>query len=106
MKTKLFIVYFILFFSYPVMSFVGEGHVTGKITNITSTNVGILVRIGANEVPLNCTSGRKWMEIRQEKSAMIAMTITAWTLGRGVSVYTSAATSGYCQIGQVDPAEQ
>lgn len=91
--------------SVSANSTVGAGHVVGKITNITSGTNGLLVRIGANEVPLNCTSGNKWLEIKQENTAMTALTITAWTLGRKVSVYTSPATSGYCRVTQLDPSE-
>jgi hypothetical protein len=36
---------------------------------------------------------------------MTALTITTWTLGRNVVVYTSPATSGYCQVTQLDPYE-
>jgi hypothetical protein len=91
--------------SVSANSSVGAGHVVGKITNLTSTSGGLLVRIGSNEVPLNCTSGKKWLEIKQENTAMTALTITAWTLGRNVVVYTSPATSGYCRVTQVDPGE-
>jgi hypothetical protein len=86
-------------------SSVGAGHVVGKITNITSSSSGLLLRIGANEVPLNCTSGSKWLEIKQENTAMTALTLTTWTLGRNVVVYTSATTSGYCRVTQLDPYE-
>jgi hypothetical protein len=86
-------------------SSVGAGHVVGKITNITSSSGGLLVKIGANEVPLNCTSVNKWLEIKQENTAMTALTITTWTLGRNVVVYTSPATSGYCRVTQLDPSE-
>jgi len=91
--------------SLPSFSFaaVGPGHVSGDITNITSVNAGILVRIGANEVPENCTSGKAWMLISEEKKSMISLTITAWTLGKTVTVYTTATTNGYCLVHQVDP---
>lgn len=84
---------------------VGAGHVTGKISNLTSVTNGLLIRIGANEVPQNCTSGSLWMRIYEENQALTALTITAWTLGRKVTVYTLAADSGYCKVIQVDPAE-
>lgn len=105
MNIRCFLIVFFSLILLPSVGYAGPSHVGGKITNITSTSAGILVRIGANEVPDNCTSGYAWMEIKQEKTAMIAMTITAWTLGRSVVVYTSATGSGYCQVGQVDPAE-
>jgi len=76
----------IIFFSTYSYSSVGPTHVVGKITNITSISNGILVRVGANETPAS-------------------LTITAWTLGRYVVVYTSPASSGYCQVTQVDPHE-
>jgi hypothetical protein len=83
----------------------GPGHVSGPITNITSFTGGLLLRIGSNEVPQNCTSGHVWMRIHEENKSMIALTIASWTLGRNVVVYTSAGNSGYCNITQVDPAE-
>ncbi|GAA78334.1 hypothetical protein WNY97_06545 [Pseudoalteromonas fuliginea] len=92
-------------FSANAMAAVGKGHVSGKITNITSISSGLLVRINANEVPEHCTSGRVWMQIKQENTAMTSLTLTAWTLKRGVTVYTSADSSGYCRVIQVDPYE-
>ena len=89
----------------PVSAVIGPGHVNGKITNITSVTTGVLVRIDSNIVPENCTSGQAWMQIKQENTAMISMIITAWTLGRRVSIYTSPTTSSYCNVIQVDPAE-
>lgn len=86
-------------------AFVGAGHVSGNISNITSVTAGILVRIGANEVPENCTSGKFWMLISEDKKSIVSLTITAWTLGRTVTVYTSPTSTGYCQVHQVDPAE-
>ena len=92
-------------FSINAIAAVGKGHVSGKITNITSISSGLLVRINANEVPEHCTSGRVWMLIKQESTAMTSLTLTAWTLKRGVTVYTSADNDGYCQVIQVDPYE-
>jgi len=86
-------------------SLIGPGHVSGKITNITSIKTGLLLRIEANEVPESCTSGQAWMEIKQTDTTLISMTLTAWTLGRSVDVYTSPASSGYCQVWQLDPSE-
>jgi len=91
--------------SLGVNGAVGPSHVSGKITNITSIGSGLLVRIGSNEVPKNCTSGNVWMEIKQEDTAMMSMTLTAWTLGRDVIVYTSPGTGSYCRVTQVDPRE-
>lgn len=85
---------------------IGAGHVSGKITNITSIDQGLLVMIEGNQVPQNCTSGNSYMRIREENQAMISMLITAWTLGRNVTVYTSPASTGYCDVWQVDPYEQ
>ncbi|MET1257464.1 hypothetical protein [Aliikangiella maris] len=88
-----------------VRATIGPGHVNGKITNITSVTTGILVRIDSSIVPENCTSGQAWMQIKQENTAMITMIMTAWTLGRNVTIYTSPTTSSYCNVIQVDPAE-
>ena len=92
---------------FPSIAFagVGAGHAWGKITNITSITTGLLVHIGSGDVPQNCTSGNTWMHISEDNKTMISLTITAWTLGRDVVVYTSASNSGYCPITQVDPAE-
>ncbi len=103
--TKLVLIAFITLLPTMASAGVGAGHVWGKITNITSVTGGILVRIGANEVPQNCTSGHAWMQISEDRKSIISLTITAWTLGRNVAVYTSAANTGYCQVHQVDPAE-
>lgn len=63
------------------------------------------MRIGTNQIPTNCTSGEAWMLIRQEKAAMTSLTITAWTLGRNVVVYTTPESNGFCEVSQVDPNE-
>jgi len=84
---------------------IGPGHVVGEITNITSIESGILVRIGENETPGNCTSSLVWMEIAQQKTAMTSLILTTWALGRSVVIYTAPSSSGYCQVTQVDPNE-
>jgi len=86
-------------------SYGADNHVIGNITNITSTSSGLLIRIGDLIVPGNCTSGRKWMEIRQSKTAMTSLTITAWTLGLEVVVYTAPGSNGFCEVTQVDPRQ-
>jgi len=83
-------------FTADAIAAVGKGHVSGKITNITSISSGLLVRINTNEVPEHCTSGRVWMQIKQENTAMTSLTLTAWTLKRDVTVYTSSDNDGYC----------
>lgn len=104
MKTfKIGILILAFFASAVAQAAVGSGHVSGNITNITSVTSGILVRIGSNEVSENCTSGHVWMKIDQNYTAMISMTITAWTLGKGVTVYTAPTADTYCKITQVDP---
>ena len=102
---KKYIVVLCVFISGTLSAAIGPGHVVGKISNITSVGSGILVRIGSNEVPQNCTSGLVWMEIKQTDTAITALTLTAWTLGRSVVVYTSPGTSGYCRVTQLDPNE-
>jgi hypothetical protein len=82
---------------------VGPGHVVGNISNITSVNGGLLVRIGATEVPQNCTSGRVWMFIPQEQTAITSLTLMSWTMGKQVVVYTAPTSTGYCLVTQVDP---
>ena len=85
---------------------IGAGSVSGKITNISSITQGLLVKIEGNEVPQNCTSGNTWMQVSEDNQAMISMLITAWTLDRNVTMYTSPASTGYCQVWQIDPHEQ
>ena len=92
-------------FSMSSYGSIAAGHVSGKITNITSDTQGLLIRIETDEVPLNCTSSEAWMQVNQDHKAMTSMLITAWTLGRNVSVYTSPGTTGFCQVWQVDPDE-
>ena len=82
---------------------VGTGHVSGKITNITSIQTGLLIRIEGNETPENCTSSSLWMQVDEQYKTIISLTITSWTLGKNVTVYTSPGSSGYCKVIQVDP---
>jgi hypothetical protein len=82
---------------------VGPTHVVGNISNITSINGGLLVRVGATEVPQNCTSGRVWMFIPQEQTSITSLTLMSWTMGKQVVVYTAPTSSGYCLVTQVDP---
>ena len=89
--------------SLQTIAAVGPVQVTGKITNITSINSGILIRIAADEVPESCTTPTKWMEIKQEKTGMVSLTLAAWTLGKTVTVYASGSI-GYCQVSQVAPS--
>jgi len=84
---------------------IGPSYVVGEISNITSIDNGILVRIGENETPDNCTSSNVWMEIAQQKTAMTSLILTTWALGRSVVIYTAPSSSGYCQVTQVDPNE-
>jgi hypothetical protein len=89
--------------SSSVSAAVGAGHVSGKITNITSIQAGLLIRIEANETPENCTSSNVWMQVDEQYKTIISLAITSWTLGKTVTVYTSPGTSGFCKITQVDP---
>lgn len=94
-----------LFFWTSSFGYVGPDYVGGPITNITSIGSGILIRVGNDEVPQNCTSGYVWMLIPQANTSMTALVLAAWSLKREVHLYTSASSSGYCQINQFDPAE-
>ena len=42
-------VFISVLFSADAIAIFGKGHVSGKITNITSISSGLLVRINANE---------------------------------------------------------
>ncbi|WP_165728392.1 hypothetical protein [Pseudoalteromonas sp. 31A1] len=85
---------------------IGNGHVTGEITNVTSIRTGLLVMVGNSEVPLTCKSGQSWMHVKQENTAMISMLMTAWTLKRKITVYTDPGNTGFCQVNQIDPHER
>ncbi|WP_196158654.1 hypothetical protein [Reinekea sp. G2M2-21] len=104
MRIRNFLVVAVLAMSAFASASIGPGHVTGSITNITSITGGLLVRIGPNEVPQNCTSGKVWMFIPQDQTAMVSLTLMAWTMGKTVAVYTAPTNTGYCLITQVDPA--
>ena len=64
-------------FSLSTHAYIGAGHVSGEITNISSDAQGLLVKIEGNEVPQNCTSGNTWMRISEDNQAMMSMLITA-----------------------------
>ena len=103
MKLKILVLTLVLTLSTLANATVGPGHVVGNISNITSINGGLLIRIGATEVPQNCTSGRVWMFIPQEQTAITSLTLMSWTMGKKVVVYTAPTSSGYCLVTQVDP---
>lgn len=84
---------------------IGNGHVTGEITNITSIRAGLLVQIENGEVARTCQSGNSWMQVKQEDTAIISMLITSWTLKRKITVYTDPTNTSYCQVNQIDPYE-
>ena len=95
----------LILFGCQAYSAIGPGHVSGSITNITSIKQGLLIRIGANEVPENCTSGHAWMLVEEQYKTIISVALTAWTLSKGATVYTDATNSGYCRVNQIDPSE-
>lgn len=84
---------------------IGNGYVSGEITNITSVRAGLLVKIENGEVARTCQGGKSWMQVKQEDTAIISMLITSWTLKRKITVYTDPTNTGYCQVNQIDPNE-
>lgn len=102
---KLIVVLVLVVVSNSAFSYVGAVHVVGDIKNITSSRSGLMIKVGNNEVPENCTSGQTWMLIEKVDSTMISVVLAAWAMGRGVAVYTNASDSGYCKVNQVDPHE-
>lgn len=94
-------------FSTSSHAVVGPNYVRGKITNLTSIPLGLLVRINADEKPENCASAQPaWMLVEQKNVAMNSVLLTAWTLGRRVDILTRPYSgAGYCIVTQVNPAE-
>ena len=82
--------------------------VSGKITNITTIKEGLLIRIRNGEVPRAClSSDKKWMIVEQSDTTMVAVAMTAWTMGRNATLHSDGTTStdNYCIINQIDPSE-
>ncbi|WP_054114255.1 hypothetical protein [Marinagarivorans algicola] len=83
-----------------------EGHQTGKITNLTATTHGILIKLNKG-LPSNCEGTPfGWMLIRQENTALISVVLATWISGQSTgTVYTSgtANSTGYCIVNQFDP---
>lgn len=83
-------------------------YLTGNISNITSMVGGLLIKLDAG-VPDDCTgTPYNWMMIAESNKTMIATALAAWHAGqKRVTVYMAGtySGSGYCMIGQFDPAE-
>lgn len=79
----------------------------GTIVDTTSAREGLLFRIDAGP-PGNCASTPyDWMLIKSEHKAMMALTLLMLASGKkAFVVYTAGmASSGYCEISQMDPLE-
>lgn len=85
----------------------GPGHLGGKISNLTAVKPGILVMLN-NGMPDNCAgSPYGWMLIKQENTAITAVVLSAWALGKTQgTIYTTGRENGtgYCLVSQFDPA--
>ncbi len=84
-----------------------DTYLTGNITNLTSTGGGLLIMLDSG-IPVNCTgTPYNWLLIRAENKAMIALTLTMYSLGKkNATVYTNPVTPGsFCEINQYDPSE-
>jgi hypothetical protein len=82
---------------------------SGYISNITFSGDEVLIMLSTG-VPTNCTgTPYGWMRIPSALKPMIAFVIGLWMRGdmssTSVTVYTNGLDgSGYCSIGQLDPA--
>lgn len=85
---------------------INDTYASGEISDITSVKGALLVRFADNKVPSNCGgAGFGWLRIDQTDTAMISLTLTYWTQRmRRFTVYTTGSSSGYCDVGQMDPA--
>ena len=86
---------------------VGQGHVAGVISNISSTPAGLLIMMSGSAHPLNCVSPPGgWMLIKSEHAVMISLTMTNFYNGqKSFVIYTTSSSADYCQVIQADPAE-
>lgn len=85
---------------------VNDTYASGELSDITSVKGALLVRFADNKAPSNCSgAGFGWLRIDQADTAMISLTLTYWTQRiRRFTVYTTGSSSGYCDVGQMDPA--
>ena len=98
---------FILITMLSVTVSAEDYYVSGSISNITSHAGGLMIMIEPDrKVPDNCIgTPHNWMLIPEENKTMISVALTAWSMGRGATVYTNPRTSGYCIVNQIDPYE-
>jgi len=83
------------------------GYIVGQITDITSTQAGLMIRMDDNRVPTNCgTSSYGWMLVPQANSTMISVFLTYWAAGKkNFTIYADPVANSYCTVGQIDPID-
>lgn len=83
------------------------GYITGKVTDITSTAAGLMIRMDDNRVPTLCGAPSVgWMLVPQSNSTMISVFLSYWaTSKKNFTIYADPVAGGYCTIGQIDPED-
>lgn len=106
MKKYIFMATFLSVIAISASAHAGDNFISGNITQFTSIKNGMLLMID-NGLPTNCQgSPFGWMEISENNKTILAMALTAVTLGqKNVTVYTEGVTGsdGFCVINQIQP---
>ncbi len=80
---------------------------SGNIRNLTAVKAGIMISMDSG-LPDNCEgTPYGWLLIKQEYTAITSVVLAAWASGnKSGTVYTDGREngSGYCVVGQFDPA--
>lgn len=96
---------FVLLIFFTSNIFAGPNYQSGKITNLTAIDMGILIML-SNGVPDNCKgTPAGWMLIKQEYKAITSVVLSTWIAGKAQgTVYTIGfQNEGYCIVSQFDP---
>ena len=94
--------------SQPAQATAYANYVHGTVTDITSSSVGLYMKVNTNEVPTNCTgTPYDWIVITADKQTMISVALSMYLANhRDANIYTSGiGTSGYCEVNQYDPLD-
>lgn len=90
--------------SQPAVSAtVGPFYVFGTISQLTSTQDGVMIIIENAQTSQNCVNASAgWMLIDKSMPHMISAVLSSWFTGkRYVYVYTNATNGTYCAVTQV-----
>lgn len=87
--------------------YAGPNYQFGKISDITVTAAGVMVKMDSG-LPDNCAGTPfGWMLIEQKYTALTSVVLAAWAAQRmngGVYTIGRPNGAGYCLIDQFDPA--